>query len=202
MAQEPIYNPDAPKRGRPPKVKSPLEETKPSAAVAADHAIEVEEAISADASLAEAPPTDGETLEQAVSRIRQVRSAFGASTFKLALPKRAGYHRHWFNDVPGRLDEAKASGWSHIKDDEGKPLNRVVGTGRTGSELRAFAMELPTVFWEEDMAARHKVAQDKIESIKKQPFQSKPGQAQASDQGKFYSPTEGAEPITIRQPTG
>ena len=178
---------------------------KPDASVA-QPALEVAEGLTADHALApNAEPQEGESLEQAIARIRQVRAPFGAMSQKLAIPERPGYHRHWFNDVAGRIDEAKASGWSHVKNPrDGTPLKRVVGTGRDDNALYAFAMELPEVFWLEEMAARHKVAQDKIDSIKKNPFASKPGQAQASDKGKFYDPTEGnpgsAGPISIQTP--
>ena len=66
----------------------------------------------------------------------------------------------------------------------------------------AFAMELPEVFWLEEMAARHKVAQDKIDSIKKNPFQAAQGQSRPEDKGKFYDPTEGSGtgPLQVIQP--
>ena len=165
-------------------------------------AVEVESGLTADAALApNSAPQEGESLEQAIARIRGIRPAFGsAMTQKLALPKRAGYHRHWFNDVAGRIDEAVASGWAHIENPrDGKPLRRAVGTGRDNGALYAYAMELPEVFWQEEMDARHKQASERIESIKKQPFAAKPGQAQSSDKGKFYDPNEGtgAGPLSI-----
>ena len=119
---------------------------------------------------------------------------------KLALPKRPGYHRHWFNDVAGRIDEATASGWSHvINPRDGKPMHRVVGSGRDNKALEAYAMELPEVFWQEEMVARHKIASDRVDGIKKRPAAAQPGQAQASDAGKFYSPHDarGMDPIHI-----
>ena len=176
---------------------------KPDASVA-QPALEVAEGLTADHALApNAEPQEGESLEQAIARIRQVRAPFGAMSQKLAIPERPGYHRHWFNDVAGRIDEATTSGWAHVKDlKTGQPLKRTVGSGRDGGALIAYAMEIPEVFWQETMDARNKVASDKLESIKKNPFASKPGQAQASDKGKFYDPTEGTGqgPITIQTP--
>ena len=167
----------------------------------AEPSAEVAKGMTADVALApNAEPQEGETLEQAIARIRAVRTPFGSMMQKLALPVRPGYHRHWFNDVAGRIDEATTSGWSHIKNPrDGTPLKRAVGTGRDNGVLYAFAMELPEVFWQEEMDARHAQATAKVESIKKQPFQAKPGQSQASDQGKFYSPTEGtgAGPLQV-----
>ena len=184
------------KPGRPPKSAS---------AVAAKSAVEVVPGITADAALApNAAPQEGETLEQAIERIRKVRQPFGgAMQQKLALPKRTGYHRHWFNDVAGRIDEASASGWAHIINPrDGKPFRRVVGSGRDSKAIEAYAMELPEVFWQEEMDARNKLAMAKLDSIKKNPFASKPGQAQESDKGKFYDPTEGTGkgPLQISTP--
>lgn len=163
--------------------------------IVAEPSLDVESGLTADHALApNAEPAENETIDQAIARIRAIRKPFdGAMSQKLALPKRNGYHRHWFNDVAGRIDEAVASGWAHvINPRDGKPLKRVVGSGRDGKALEAYAMELPEVFWQEEMDARHKVASDRIEGIKKNPFQAKPGQAQASDKGKFYDPTEGS----------
>lgn len=192
MADRPesFYEPTSdaePKRkpGRP-----PADATK----AAANAAVEVFPGLTADASLApNGAPQNGETLDQAIARIRAIRQPFGAMAQKLALPARIGYHRHWFNDVAGRIDEALASGWAHIINPrDGKPRKRAVGTGRDNGVLNAYAMELPEVFWQEEMDARHQQASARIDEIKKKPFRSAPGQAQASDKGKFYDPTEGS----------
>jgi len=203
MADKPesIYNPEAPeperrKPGRPPNAKP---------AAVAEPAHEVAEALTVDHDLApNAAPEEGETLEQAVARIGALRERnrkeWGEYSQKLALPKRAGYHTHWFNDIAGRLDEALASGWAYrINPRDGKPFHRVVGSGRDGKPLEAYAMDLPLVFWQEEMDARHKVASDRVESIKKRPAAAQPGQAQASDAGKFYSPHDarGMDPVHI-----
>lgn len=163
----------------------------------ADTAVEVQTNLTADASLtAHGGGQSPSSLASDIARIRKIRKPFGAFTQKLALPERAGYHRHWFNDVAGRIDEAKASGWEHVKDQEGKPIKRVVGSGRDKGALYAFAMELPSVFWEEDQKAKHDEAQSKIDEIKKSPFRAAAGQAKKSDGGKFYSPQEDA-PLQI-----
>ena len=78
-------------------------------------------------------------------------------------------------------------------------MHRVVGSGRDNKALEAYAMELPEVFWQEEMVARHKIASDRVDGIKKRPAAAQPGQAQASDAGKFYSPHDarGVDPIHI-----
>lgn len=185
-------SPEKRKPGRPPGAA-----TKAAAA----SAIEVKPGVTAPAELTAVPPQEAETLEQAIARIRSIRKPFdGAMTQKLALPVRAGYHRHWFNDVAGRIDEAVASGWAHvINPRDGKPYKRVVGSGRDGKALEAYAMEIPNVFWQEEMDARHEIAKAKVDSIKKRPAVAQPGQAQASDSGKFYSPhdSRGIDPVQV-----
>ena len=131
---------------------------------------------------------DPRALEAEVKRIRAFRQPMGLFAQKLALPKRRGYHRHWFGDVAGRVSLARANGWSHIKGTDGKPLTRSLGTSREGGGLMGYAMEIPEVFWKEDMAARHKEASDRMASIKKNPIQAAPGTARPQDDGKFYSP--------------
>ena len=189
-----------------PVKRGPGRPSNASRAIADQPHLEVSPGLTGDASIApDSAPREGETVEQAIARIRAIRQPFGAFTLKLALPVRSGYHRHWFNDVAGRIDEAQASGWSHIMNPrDGKPLNRVVGTGRDNGVLKAYAMELPEVFWQEEMDAKHKAAQEKIDAIKKNPFQAAPGQAKASDKGKFYDPEEstGKGPLQVIGPKG
>ena len=152
----------------------------------------------------DAQPQENESLEDAIKRIASLRDKtrqeWGQFLQKLALPVRAGYHRHWFNDVAGRIDEAKASGWAHVKNPrDGTPHKRAVGTGRDNNVLYAYAMEIPEVFWQQEMDARHALAKAKVDGIKKKIASAVPGQAQASDQKKFYSPVEesGRDPVQV-----
>jgi hypothetical protein len=126
-----------------------------------------------------------------VARIRRIRKPFGAYSQKLALPRRPGYHRHWFNDVGGRLEDAVGNGWAHVKGQDGKPIKRVVGTGRDNGALVGYAMEIPLEFWQEDMDARFAAAQARVDDVKKTPFQSPNGsKADRADQDKFYTSRE------------
>lgn len=201
----------APARKKPgPKPKAaaaeqPKEAEAPKSGLAAA-AQGVTELLSVDVTLAPGIAPEGETLDQSIERVgrlrQQNRKEWGEFSQKLALPKREGYHTHWFNDVAGRIDEALASGWSHrINPRDGKPFHRVVGTGRDSKPLEAYAMDLPQVFWKEEMDARHELAAARVEGIKKRPAVAQAGQAQASDAGKFYSPhdAKGLDPIDIRK---
>lgn len=175
-----------------------------AARLAREAAATVSEGVSADVSLsphasepAAAATTDSrQTYIDEVARIRGMRAPFGGFTQKLAIAQRSGYHRHWFNDMPGRVDEALMAGWAHIVGKDGQPIKRVVGSGRDKGAMYAFAMEIPSVFWEEDMARRHEQATAKIDAIKSSPVRSRPGEAKASDSGKFYSPQEDILSIT------
>ncbi len=144
-------------------------------------------------------PEPGENLEDDIARVRAMRRPLGAFTQRLALAHRAGYHSHWFNSEGGRIDDALANGWAHRKDADGKPLKRAVGRGTDQGVLYAYAMDLPEQFWLEDTAAKHQAASDKMEGLKAAPFQAQAGASKRSDQGKFYSPVEGREPLEIEK---
>lgn len=192
QAPSPFYSPN-------PHQPSPLADAVQRANAAQEPIPAVSE-VSADAGM-EQPLDQGADLLREIARIRAIRKPLGALSQKLALPTRSGYHRHWFNDMPGRIEEAEANGWSFIKGNDGKPISRVVGSGRDNGALRAYAMELPEVFWLEDMKQRHADAAARVDQLKASPFRSKPGESQASDQGKFYSPTDAA-PLTVEGPRG
>lgn len=136
---------------------------------------------------------DEAALRAEIERIRAFRKPLGAYQQKLRLPERRGYKRHWFNDSAARVAEAEANGWSHVRDNDGKSICRPVGTGRDKGALYGYAMELPMVFWLEDMALRNKAASDKMAHLKANPFQAKRGTTTAADAGKFYDPSPSGE---------
>lgn len=156
--------------------------------------VALERGGSADVEVVEREAADAlstpEDLAAEIARIRKIRRPIGAYAQKLALPARQGYHRHWFNDVAGRIDEATANGWTHVLGADKKPIARCVGTGRDKGAMYAFAMEIPEIFWLEDQAARHQAASDRIEGLKKAPFRAEAGTAKPADRGKFYDPSE------------
>ena len=95
-----------------------------------------------------------------------VRKPFGGREQKLKYPDRAGYHRHWFNDEPGRIMRAEEAGYAQVNDPRGKPVSTVVGIGRGGGALTAFLMEIPQEWYEEDMAAQDMAVIDMLGQIK------------------------------------
>ena len=99
------------------------------------------------------------------------RKPFGSQVQKLAFPPRPGYHRHWFNEEPGRIPQALENGYAHVIDKATqKPVTRVVNKGG----MQAFLMEIPQEWFEDDMAAQQKAVNDKEDTIKR-------GQVEAAD---------------------
>lgn len=82
------------------------------------------------------------------------RRPFGLREQKLAYPDREGYHRHWFNDEPGRIARAGDAGYSQVLDESGKPVSMTVGVARGGGAQVAYLMEIPAEWYREDMAAQ------------------------------------------------
>ena len=145
--------------------------------------------------------TDPRQLAAEIARIREFRKPLGGYNLKLDLPKRRGYHRHWFNDSAGRVDQASANGWTHVKGRDGKPIRRNVGrVGGEGGSSFAYAMEIPLVFYDEDMATKHQIATDRVDAIRQRPAVAKAGDSKKEDAGKFYNPHEDkGDPISIQK---
>lgn len=83
---------------------------------------------------------------------RPNRKPFGSLEQKLAYPARPGFHRHWFNDSPGRVARALEAGYEPVKDQEGKNVSRVVGSAEGGGALIGYLMEIPEEWFQADLA--------------------------------------------------
>jgi hypothetical protein len=159
-----------------------------------DDALSADQVIAAGAE--ESVETGQETLEEAIARIGVNRKPLGSFSQKLAIAKRRGFHTHWFNDEGNRIAEALDAGWAH-RLREGKPIKRAVGSGRDKGVLWAFAMDLPLFFWEQDLAVRHAFAESRMAALKASPAIDGAGNAQKSDEGKFYSPRK--DHLTVKE---
>lgn len=96
-----------------------------------------------------------------------VRKPFGSQRQKLQYPNREGYHRHWFNDEPGRIEAAAEAGYEHVRDErKGGNVQTVVGTARGGGALIAFLMEIPEEWYREDMAANEAEYASRMQEIR------------------------------------
>lgn len=91
-----------------------------------------------------------ETQEDAAKPTRRRRRGnTGGFHLKLKVPERAGYHRRWFNDVPGRLAEANELAYDHVQDpaiksdSQDSSVRRLVGTQANGQPLYSYLMETP-----------------------------------------------------------
>ncbi len=111
-----------------------------------------------------------------------VRIPFGQRSARLAAPSRPGYHRHRFNDDGERVARALAAGYK-VVNVNGKPDRRVVGTSARGDGQYGVLMEIPLVWYEEDMRLSQKPADDIEATIRR-------GEVAVGDGSKRYVPLE------------
>jgi hypothetical protein len=134
--------------------------------------VAVAENLSADASLSE--PTD----DAAATPRRRKKKSFGLANQKLAYPPRAGYHRHWFNDTPGRISDAQERGYTFVLGPDKKPVSRTVGVREGGGGQTGVLMEIPQDWYDEDKAEMYAEIDDVEQGIisGQTPGGSAPGQ--------------------------
>ena len=117
------------------------------------------------------------------------RVPFGTSRLKTQLSaedlaefKRRGMVTYWFNDKDGRVERAKAGGYSFVapehatslgqsaihqgNTDEGSKVSMIASRGEI--ELRMFLMEIPIKLWNKDQAAK---AQKLVDNEQADPIQ-------------------------------
>lgn len=98
---------------------------------------------------------------------RPARKPFGALEQKLNYPAREGFHRHWFNDAPGRVQRAQEAGYDHVKGDDGKNVSRIVGTAEGGGAMLGYLMEIPEEWYQADMAAQQEIVNAKEAAMRR-----------------------------------
>ena len=133
--------------------------------------------------------SDAQDDSAAARRKRHYGDIYNSLGQKLAYAPREGYHRHWFNDTAGRIQEFYQKGYEHVKDNEGKNVSRVVGTAESGGPLHAFLMEIPEEWWREDVAKAEAESNARMEAIKRP---GPPVGTEARDSDKFYAGKEGS----------
>lgn len=84
---------------------------------------------------------------------------------KMELPEIPGFHVHWINDYPGRVEQAQDGGYEFVAREEvrlnergptptdtdlGSRVSMVVGSNGDGTPLRAYAMKIKNEWYEED----------------------------------------------------
>lgn len=120
---------------------------------------------------------------------RPARKPFGSMSLKLEYPQREGFHRHWFNDIPGRVSRALEAGYEHVKGLDGAPVKRVVGSAEGGGALTAYLMEIPEEWYQQDMAQEQQIIDEKEAAMRRGVAEGKEGEGQ-------YVPKQG---ISIRR---
>lgn len=130
--------------------------------------LKVEAPVPPEAPAVEQPATPEETP--------RVRRPFGTQEQKLAYAQREGFHRHWFNDTPGRVDDAVAAGYTHVKDARGQNVSRLVGRTEGGDGLNAFLMEIPDEWFQQDKAAKQARVDEVDQAIRKGEINGKVGE--------------------------
>ncbi len=106
---------------------------------------------------------------------RPVRKPFGALEQKLNYPSRPGFHRHWFNDQPGRVQRAQEAGYDHVKGDDGKNVSRIVGSAEGGGPLHGYLMEIPEEWYKADMASQQEQVDAKEAAMRRGDMDKKDG---------------------------
>lgn len=126
-------------------------------------------------SVIETPPAAAPVPVRTRQVTREKRRPFGSHIQKLAYEAREGYHRHWFNDLPGRIDQALEAGYTHVEDKEGKKVCRVVGVSAAGGSLTGYLMETPEEWYKEDMAEQAKANAEREQAIRSGSVAGQPG---------------------------
>ena len=143
-------------------------------------------------------PSDREASREARSETRQGsgrkrRKPLGVPMQRLQADVPSGMTGRWVNDVPGRIERALKGDYEFISSDGEVVQNRkgcrseIVGTGRDGGAMKAYLMAIPTVFYEEDQAAKASKIKEVEDAIKS----GEPQQAATEDREQFYTPSEG-----------
>lgn len=132
--------------------------------------------------------------QQEKQKERVKRVPLGVPRAKLDVPKIPGYHTHWLNDEPGRLEAATAGGYEFVHEKElqgeagntdlGEKVSRIVGRNEDGSPLRAFLMKLKEEWYREDQRAKQKPVDEVDMAIRQGTLNEKPDD-------KRYVPREG-----------
>ena len=113
-------------------------------------------------------PSNASRAPVAEAQPARKRRPLSAPMRKMELPTIPGFHIHWINDYPGRLEQAQDGGYSFVEraevvmndrgptptdSDLGSRVSMVVGSNADGTALRAYAMKIKQEWYDEDQAA-------------------------------------------------
>lgn len=134
-----------------------------------------------------------ESYNARVAQLRHKRQPFGSYQQKLAYADRPHYHRHWFNDVDGRVLQAESAGYEHVKDEDDKAVARVTGRLKEGGPMFSYLMEIPKVLHDEDMADNLQRADAVEADIKRGRAQQVDKTDERAGKQPFYVPSTGID---------
>ena len=103
------------------------------------------------------------------------RIPLGARAPRLAADQRPGYSRRWINDHNDRIERSRRGGYEHVRDANGEPMSRPVGSAEGGGGMRAYLMEIPQHLYDEDFAAGQGVVDDIDRAIYRGKYKEEPG---------------------------
>jgi hypothetical protein len=152
----------------------------------------IEEPASATPASAPEPRADAFGALGPVST-EKVRKPLGRMRQKLDNSHRPGFHRHWFNDDDkGRIQDALDAGYEFVKDNEGKPMTKAVGTKPGGGALLAYRMEIPLEFWNQDQAEKVNDRRSRQMEMRR----GMTGKGGPGDDGRYVPVDGGGRPMT------
>jgi len=164
-----------------------------------------------DRTLKGAPNVDEKDNNPSISQEDRVdaqafrRIPMSAPQAKLATPTIPGYHLHWLNDIPGRINQAIAGGYEFVEPEEtfvndrnpgspsaasgssdlGSRVSVVVGSDDKGNEIRAYLMKIRNEWYEQDQQA----SQDRVDQVANAMRQGKANTPQNPDRDLRYTKT-------------
>lgn len=121
-----------------------------------------------------APEPEAEAAD-AGPRKTSTRVPMGRAAPKMDYPKRPGFNRRWFNDMPGRIQRAVNAGYAHVTSADGRNVSMVVGKHERGLGMTAYLMEIPEEFFNDDFAAKEESLDERDKQIYGGTFQEEQG---------------------------
>lgn len=118
-------------------------------------------------------------------RRRRERQPLGGMRMRLAVEERKGFHQHWFNDEPGRVQDAHNNDYDHVLDENGEKRRELVGTDRNGKPLYAYLMEKPEDWYQEDQQLKQAHVDEIDRQIHSATVHTEAGPTQSPE---FYRP--------------
>lgn len=146
------------------------------------------------------------SAEERRAKWRKTRVAGETIPRKLSYPERDGYVRRWRNDKDTRIQDLLDRGYSYVPKDEsvnpgdidvanesgmdlGTVVSKVVGAEDDGRPIRAYLMEIPKEWYEEDRKAKD----DHLDGLEKQIKEG--GDVAGQEVEKKYIPRSGGTKI-------